>query len=700
LGLSFTTLGTLMLELSLTRIFSVVYYPHVAFVAISIAMIGSGAGGVFSYFVASRRGHLYAKLGALALAASASVNVALLFVLFAPGDLGYFTLGLVCLAAALPFFFAGTVVSLALGEAMDRIGRAYFWDLAGAAAGCLLLVPFLHWFGGPNTVISAAVLYLVSAAIWFHQATLSGGGGVRRRVTSVLLALLLVMLMVANYKVHFIDVRTAKGRPLPQERFAAWNGFSRVSVAGDPGSQSILIDGVVATMISPFDWDRGITDQERRQLLRDPSGLPYILRPAAKTLVIGAGGGYDVARALAGGSRDVTVVENNPIVATTIMRDRFAAESHRIYFLPEVHVAPPQDGRTFVRASSEKYRVIQITLADSWPSMYTSGAFYDYLAHLTTGGLLSITRRGSDASLESLRLVSLATAAFARLGVADPASHMITVRAGVSGDAVDIVLISQSPFTSEDLERARGVGELLETPARDTSVQGNRRVSALFALIAVSIAATLLVLVLPRGLAGARLPGQQGVVAFWGYFLCLGAGYILIQAALIQRFSLLLGHPEYVLTVILFSMLLWSGLGSYASSSIVAGKDQALILVLAAISVLAAVLAVTAGQLIDTAAAWPIQAKLALSLISIAPGAFLMGMPFPCGLKRLERSHAPLVRWAWSVHSVAGVVGSAWAIVLAIYLGPQATVLMGGALYICALLVTLSTARKAASGQR
>jgi hypothetical protein len=772
-GLSFTTLATLMLELSLTRIFSVVFYYHFAFLAISIALFGLGAGGVFSYVVAARPGNLYAKLGALGLSASASVIAALLFILFAPGELGYFNLALIYLVSALPFFFAGAVVSIAIDAAMARVDRAYFWDLAGAAAGCLLLIPFLHLFGGPNTVIAAAVLYLVSSAIWFHQAAASGGGGLRRRATSVLLALLLVMLMVVNGKTHLIDVRTAKGQPLPHESFTAWNSFSRIGVVGSPGGWTIVIDGDATTGISPFDWSRGITPEERFKLLHEGQGFPYVLRPAAKTLVIGAGGGYDVARALAGGSRDITAVEINPIIATTIMRDRFAADSHRIYFLPEVHVAPPQDGRAFVRGSSEKYEVIQATLVDTWAStaagafalsennLYTSDAFYDYLTHLTPDGLLSFTRWGFDPPRESLRLVSLAMDAFARLGETDPARHVIAVRANTAAikgwGALDTVLISRKAFTAEDIERTRtasaeaamevvyapgdgpvnAFGQLLEAPNpqeffRDypynvTAVSDdepfffytvqprdlwnfvlhastlsadykvNRAVPLLFAVMAISIGATLLVLLLPRWLLGARLPKQAGVVAFLWYFLCLGAGYILIQVALIQRFIILLGHPEYALTVIVFSMLVSSGLGSYASRTVIAGKDGKLILVLAAIAALVAVLALTVGPMVVAAAAWPIEAKVALTALSIAPAAFLMGMPFPSGLRRLEQRHAPSVRWAWSINSASSVLGSAGAIFLAIYLGLRATLLVGGALYVCALIVILATRRRPAS---
>src|SRR5207253_2105183 len=156
-------MATLIMGLALTRIFSVVFYYHFAFLAISVALFGLGAGGVFSYVVSARPGNLWAKLGWLALANSLCVVASLWFVLSRAGVPGNWTLALVYFAAAVPFFLAGTVVSLAISEAVERVDRAYFFDLAGAASGCLLLVPFLNLFGGPNTVISAGVVYSVSA---------------------------------------------------------------------------------------------------------------------------------------------------------------------------------------------------------------------------------------------------------------------------------------------------------------------------------------------------------------------------------------------------------------------------------------------------------------------------------------------------------------------------------------------------------
>src|SRR5450755_2893509 len=105
-------MATLLLELSLTRIFSVVFYYHFAFLAISIALFGLGAGGVFSYVVTDWRGSLFGKMGALALANSLCVVGSLWFILSRPTELSYGTLAGVYVASALPFFLAGSVVSL------------------------------------------------------------------------------------------------------------------------------------------------------------------------------------------------------------------------------------------------------------------------------------------------------------------------------------------------------------------------------------------------------------------------------------------------------------------------------------------------------------------------------------------------------------------------------------------------------------
>src|SRR6201997_2269360 len=87
-GVAVTTLASLLLELSLTRIFSVVFYYHFAFLAISIALFGLGVGGVLSYVVAGQPGSLFRKLGQVSLLNALLVVAALLFLLTRGLDLG------------------------------------------------------------------------------------------------------------------------------------------------------------------------------------------------------------------------------------------------------------------------------------------------------------------------------------------------------------------------------------------------------------------------------------------------------------------------------------------------------------------------------------------------------------------------------------------------------------------------------------
>jgi len=166
MGVAFTTMATLLLELAMTRIFSVVFYYHFAFLAISIALFGLGAGGVFSYVIAAQRGPLFRKLGRLSLINAVMPLVSVIFILSRGQELTNTTLAAVYFFSALPFFLAGAIVSLAISETIERIDRVYFFDLLGAAGGCLLLIPLLNNFGGPNTVIAAAVLFAVASAIW------------------------------------------------------------------------------------------------------------------------------------------------------------------------------------------------------------------------------------------------------------------------------------------------------------------------------------------------------------------------------------------------------------------------------------------------------------------------------------------------------------------------------------------------------
>jgi hypothetical protein len=746
-------MATLLLELSLTRIFSVVFYHHLAFLAISIALFGLGLGGVLSYVVAGWKAPLFTRLGGLS-AANSLLVIAAAGVILAQGDKPKdWEFALIYFTTSLPFILSGAIVSLAIDAGIVKVGRVYFFDLLGAAAGCFVLLALLTLVGGVGTVIGAAITFAAAAAIWYSIAVDAAA-----RARSVVLALALVAFLVFNQKHEILTIRHAKDENIANDVFKQWNTFSRVAVVkGD--TYSMVIDGDAATGIFGYDLDHLTRDQQSE--LRDMGPfLAYAVRPGAKALIIGPGGGWDVARALFSGSRDVTGVEINPIIARTVMQERFPDLSHGLYLRPDVHIHV-EDGRSFVRRSSEKYQVIQATLVDTWAAtaagafafsennLYTTDAFRDYLSHLTDDGLLAMTRWGFEPPRESLRLISLAIDALGQLGEHDAWRHVIISREGSTQGtgASDTVLISRKPFSIADIERARNAfaagrqrpvyypGSDIRNEFRDlllspnpTEYQRNYRfdispvsdnrpfffytvqprdfvtffkgvghgkidekinkaVPTLFTLMFVSLIATGIILILPPLVLGAQLPPHRGVRGFLFFFLFIGAGYILIEVALIQKFVLFLGHPTYALTVVIFSMLVSSGIGSFASRRLIAGDEGRLIKLLGVGALMAAILGGIAGPLLTALVELPVPLKMLITVLLISPLGFVLGMPFPTGLQRLERWHAPSVRWAWSLNAAASVLGSVGALVCSIYLGLVQTLIVGGLFYFAALAV-------------
>ena len=759
--MALTTSGTLLLELALTRIFSVVFYYHFAFLAISIALFGLGVGGVFSYVVAPG-GQIYKKLGVISLINAALALGAVMFVLTRGADIGTFELAIIYFTIALPFIGSGIIVSLAISETIERIDKVYFFDLMGAAAGCIALVALLNAVGGPNTIISVSILFAAAGALWFSLAGCRMG-----RIAGVGVGLAFTMLLIANFGHPFIEVHYAKGLKLRDEQYTKWNSISRIGLAPDKDAgEMIFIDADASTAIANFDFNH-LTASQLQDLEHQGPGIPYNLRPGAKTLIIGPGGGWDVSRSLASGSHDVTAVEINPIIATKIMREKFPQLSRNLYLRPDVHINI-EDGRSFVRRSPDKFQVIQATLVDTWAStaagafalsennLYTTDAFRDYLTHLTPDGLLTFTRWGFDPPRESLRLVSLAMSALADLGEHEPWRHVLVGRSGGKSElhgwgALDTVIFSRTPLSDADVARARQAfadahmeaiylpgdppnnefGKLLlakdplawernyrfditpvsdnrpfffytvqprdvadfilQTNSKSADLKVNVAVPKLFDAMFVSIVAVGIILVLPPLVLGTKLPHDSSVRGFLLYFLAIGMGYILIEVAMIQKFVLFLGHPTYALTVVIFSMLVSSGLGSYTSRRLIGDNPAHLQKALAAVAILVAILALIVQPVLSAGVGLPFFIKVAATVLMLAPAGFAMGLPFPTGLRMLERTHAPAVRWAWSLNAAASVLGSVGALVLALYLGIVETLLIGGALYLFAAVVaTLS----------
>ena len=260
----------LMVELALTRIFSVTMYYHFAFLAISIALFGLSASGVYVYVMRrtfDRRSTaalltmhslLFAVTTVLALAALVRIRVGLNY-----SHENLVKMIAIYTLAALPFFTGGAVISLAITRLRNHVNVVYGADLIGAAAGCLLLLPLLNRFGAPGVVLLAAVLGGAAALLF------SPAGAITRTAALAALAIGIPGGLQLAGSAPF-DVSNTKGHDQDTVLFAKWNSFSRVAVYdrshGDwslsstykgekPETRFMDIDSAASTPIVRFDGD-------------------------------------------------------------------------------------------------------------------------------------------------------------------------------------------------------------------------------------------------------------------------------------------------------------------------------------------------------------------------------------------------------------------------------------------------------------
>ena len=460
LAVALMSFAALLLELGLTRLFSVVLFYHFAFLAISIALLGLGAGAVFACL---RREWLSrwstGQLGAALCAVNALVIVAVLeIVVHSAVSLhlnwpNFWRLTVIYLASAVPFFMTGLLFSVVFARHHQHIAQLYGADLLGGSLACLALVPVLNFIGGPNTILFAALSVAVAAIAWAERG---------KRLIPACVAVALLILIAANYRNQLIDVVYAKGMKREAPLYVRWNAISRVEVDQQGTGRAIVIDADAQTSLmntDPHHWSEGY----RRNLMSAAPSVANVLRPHGDFAIIGPGGGVDVLRAVANGSGNVTGIEINPIIANNIMRDHFADYTYHLYQVPEVHLHV-SDGRSFVRDSHDLYDVVQMTLVDTWAStaagafalsennLYTVEAFREYFDHLKPDGMIAITRWEFTKPREALRVVSQAMEALRQMGVQNSTQNFIVVSDGpLDTDGRPVaVLVKKTPFTLEE----------------------------------------------------------------------------------------------------------------------------------------------------------------------------------------------------------------------------------------------------------
>lgn len=231
--------------------------------------------------------------------------------------------------------------------------------------------------------------------------------------------------------------------------------------------------------------------------------------------------------------------------------------------------------------------------------------------------------------------------------------------------------------------------ELLATLGRTWQPFGGSGYFVLLALLALVVLLSLLLILGPLALAssGRRIsmagPGTPGRALV--YFTLLGLAFLFIEIPLIQRWILLLGHPTYAFTVVVFALLASSGAGSALAMSERLPKRP----LFAALVLVALLVPWSVSRLSEAVLGWPALMRAGLATFSLVPLGALMGLPFPLGLSWLESEAPDLVPWAWAVNGCASVVASVLAAILALSYGFTLVLLLGAIAYAGAFLALM-----------
>ncbi|MSP24576.1 MAG: hypothetical protein EXR75_05310 [Myxococcales bacterium] len=463
LAIGLVSATVLLVQLALTRVLSVLFWYHWAFLAISLTMLGMGVPGVW-LAVSARRPRLESALllaGVLTpLGVGALVRVSHHFGAF----------GIVfAMACLLPAMLAlGTAICLFITEAEgDMVARIYASDLFGACVGAFLAVPLLWVIPTPLLAAGAGFLPLAACAL-----SRSDNNSLFKAALS---ALVLAASLFDGRLYELTRTKEYEEVGAFKPTFVRWTPTARLAVMPSiPWSQGgaflwsqgapterqapeqywLEQDGSAGTPITRYDGD----DTKLAFLFDDVTSVGYELAHPKRVAVVGAGGGRDIHTARLAGATSIDAIELNAGIVEAL-RGPFAAFSGGVYDLPGVS-AIVGEGRSVLTRSVGAYDFIQISMIDSWAAtaagafslsennLYTVEAYQLYFRRLAPRGIVSTSRwLAPQFGVEVPRLYFLVEAALAADGIARPAEHI----AVVGGGLVATVLMSKEPFSPEAL---------------------------------------------------------------------------------------------------------------------------------------------------------------------------------------------------------------------------------------------------------
>ncbi len=487
-----TALVTILLELTLIRVFDVQWYSNMSYMVITLAMFSLGLAGVYNALFPvkdeqSARRRVSVSLfflgvtGAVILPIMNTLPFNFHF-LDAPLRQSISAFLIIYVSLALPFFFAGMIFSTIFSEYPGQMQRLYFWDLTGAAIGAVVILPLIPVLGPGGLLMLAATLSLLVLAYWL------GKGWSRHVLVVAALAVLALPAVQAVYpfagKSSYLDFYPhldKRGYKLSSSRgqieYTRWDPISKIDIVNQTRSTDtpntpkralwIAYDGgTQSSFFYPFDGD--FKKLENEYLGRTPyhfwGRIVFVAEYLKKNtnqdvLVIGGAGGQETKAALLFGARSVDTIE---LVGTVVDLGKTLYNDFigGIYTNPKVN-AQQGEGRTFLRSTDKKYDIIQImsnhtsssiasgTGAMATVYLQTKEAYMEYFGHLKKDGVLQVNHHIYP------REITTAALAWKAMGRKDFQKYVIALESTGVRDTLPTLLIKMIPWTAEEVRVAQ-----------------------------------------------------------------------------------------------------------------------------------------------------------------------------------------------------------------------------------------------------
>jgi spermidine synthase len=469
--LSFASLVT---EISLIRVFDVLFFPNISYMIITCSLFAYGLAGVYSSIKPISLDRNFQKeLGKLSFFLAVSLGAILPVMNLLPFDLNKFStepvkqliyFGGVYIALALPFFLTGLMFSAIFSVYAEQIQRLYFWDLIGAALGSAMVIPFISLIGPGGLLFFTTALSLAASALFLNKKpwTLA--------VSIVSLALIVAPIAYAPHYFDFVEHQGKRGVKLAREQgmieTTIWDPISKIDIIKYDKYRYIAYDGGSQTsLFYPFNGNYQALRQNLPNELTDnfwQRGIlvSHFLKDGTNqnVLVIGSAGGQEIKAALMYGAEHVDGLEMVGSIVE-LGKDDYADYIGGLFLHPAVSVYAGE-GRSFLRSSEKEYDIVQIfsnhtsssvaagTGALSTNYLQTSDAYREYFSHLSENGILHINHHNYP------RMITTAALAWVQIGRSEFEKHVIVYERS-SDETLPTLLIKMQPWTADELEQVK-----------------------------------------------------------------------------------------------------------------------------------------------------------------------------------------------------------------------------------------------------